>query len=69
MSLANKENINIESIKNVVLTIGFVALLIFPTVQKYFSIVPELESTENRQLASKPIISFNNRDQVPGLID
>ncbi len=69
MNLGDRENITIKSIKNIGLTIGFVMLLIFPTIQKYFPVFPELESTENRQLASKPIIQYHFLDPVPKLYE
>jgi len=69
MSLANKENITIENFKNIGLTIGFIILLILPTVQKYFPVIPELESTENRQLAGIPIVKYGNKDSIPTLYE
>lgn len=65
MTANNSENIKIDRIKNIVLSIGFVAILVFPAFQEYFTIIPESESTENRMLAEKPIVNFNNLDYYP----
>ena len=58
-------NIKIESIKNIILSIGFLIILIFPTVQKYFPVIPETESTENRKLADMPTIKLDYLDPFP----
>lgn len=69
MSLGDRENITIKRIKNIGLSIGFVMLLILPTIQKYFPVFPELESTENRQFAGEPIIQYDYLDPIPKLYE
>ena len=65
MNINYRENIKLGGIKNIVLSIGFMAILVFPTIQKYFPVIPYIESTENRKLADKPIVKWNYLDPFP----
>ncbi|MEZ5195806.1 MAG: hypothetical protein R2764_05250 [Bacteroidales bacterium] len=61
----NNFKYNIKSIINVLISIGFLAIIIFPTIQKYVPIVPVSESREKRKLADRPQLNIENRDQFP----
>lgn len=65
MVFYRKENIKIERIRNIALSLGFLALLVFPNIQDYYAIIPESGTTENRQLAEKPTVNFNYLDAFP----
>jgi hypothetical protein len=47
------------------ISIGFLLFLVFPAVQKYFPIIPEMENTENRKLADKPVFDPGFLDPYP----
>ncbi|MCB2220382.1 MAG: hypothetical protein KQI35_08310 [Bacteroidetes bacterium] len=62
----NKVNIHtIKRIRNISLSLMFVIVLLFPTLQSYFKIIPTLESTEKREPASKPTLNFSYLDPFP----
>lgn len=52
-------------ITNIILSIGFMAIIIFPTIQKYFPILPISESREKRELADRPGFDIISLDPFP----
>jgi len=65
MKTGDRINIRISQIKNIILTVGFVLLLVIPAIQLYITIFPEVESTENRKLANIPKLRLNYMDPFP----
>jgi hypothetical protein len=57
--------INIIKIRDVIISIGFVLLVIFPAMQSIYPVVPEVENTENRKLADEPVFDINRLDPFP----
>ena len=48
---------------------AFSALIAFPLVNSFFVIVPDIESTENRQSAPMPVFDINRLDPFPALYE
>ena len=54
---------------NIILSLGFILLLIIPIIQEYFILIPPMESKENRQLADKPILNPTFLDHFPSVYE
>lgn len=64
--MINPHNHNkFNPITNIILIIGFMGMLLFPTIQKGFNILPEIPSSENRKLADKPEFKIKRLDPFP----
>jgi hypothetical protein len=59
------KKINIIKIRDVIISFGFVLLIIFPAVQSVYPVIPEVKNTENRKLADKPVFDINMLDPFP----
>jgi hypothetical protein len=55
----------IQRIRNITLSLVFVILLLFPAMQRYFKILPDIASTEKRELAVKPTLIISYLDAFP----
>jgi hypothetical protein len=65
MENSKRENTTIGKSKSVILSLGFMALLIFPTIQLFFGVIPDMPSTENRALSKKPKFKWRSLDPYP----
>lgn len=55
----------LNRIINIILSIGFLIILVFPSIQQYFPIIPKAESREKRKLADKPKCDIISLDPFP----
>ena len=56
---------NILKIRDIIISFGFVLILVFPAIQIFLPIVPQMENTENRKLADKPVLNPDYLDPYP----
>jgi len=69
MNLRHKKNSSIDHYKNIILTVGFMVVLILPSIQHFYTIIPASESNENRSLAEIPKLDLNYLDPFPSQYD